>query len=848
MDEKQELQEQQEQENSRIIPVNLEKEMRDSFLDYSMSVIISRALPDVRDGLKPVHRRILYTMYENTLWPEKPYRKCADTVGSVLGRYHPHGDASVYDALVRLAQDFSMRYVLVDGHGNFGSVDGDPPAAYRYTEARMCKLSVDMLADIDKDTVDFGPNYDDRLKEPQVLPSHFPNLLVNGSTGIAVGMATNIPPHNMGEVIDGMCCLIDNPDATLDEVMEYIKGPDFPTGAIIMGRSGIRAAYGTGRGRITVRARAEIEEEKNGRFKIVVSEIPYQVNKARLIESIADLVKEKRIEGISNVEDHSDREGMHIVIDVKRDASPQIVLNQLYSYTQMQTTFGVIMLAIVDGQPRTLTLIQMLKEYIRFQEEVVTRRTRYELRKAQEREHILEGLKIAVDFIDEVISIIRTSPDQPTAKTRLCERFGLDDIQAQAIVQMRLGQLTGLERQKIEDELEALKVKIADYLDILAHEDRILSIVKEEALTMKKKYADERRTEIAAISGEVDIEDLIPNEECVLTLTEAGYIKRQKMDTYHTQRRGGRGISGMTRKEEDVATEMFVLNSHDYVMFFTNLGRVYRLKAYEVPEGSRTSKGMNIANLLPLSPDEKVNSMIRVTDMEEEKYLVMVTRNGIIKRTSLSAFNTARKGGVIAIDLDEGDALSWVRLTNGDDELLAATRKGMAIRFHETDVRAMGRTARGVKAITLNEGDCVVGMSILREGGLVLTVSETGYGRLSPISDYRLQSRGGKGLLNYHVDKYGDVAAIKVVDLDDDIILISSDGIIIRIKADSIRICARPSKGVRVMKVTGEGNKVVTLARAPHEEEEDSQEEEENAEENMEESADGITEEESSQE
>ncbi len=835
MDEKQELQEQQEQENNRIIPVNLEKEMRDSFLDYSMSVIISRALPDVRDGLKPVHRRILYTMYENTLWPEKPYRKCADTVGSVLGRYHPHGDASVYDALVRLAQDFSMRYMLVDGHGNFGSVDGDPPAAYRYTEARMCKLSVDMLADIDKDTVDFGPNYDDRLKEPQVLPSHFPNLLVNGSTGIAVGMATNIPPHNMGEVIDGMCCLIDNPDATLDEVMEYIKGPDFPTGAIIMGRSGIRAAYGTGRGRITVRARAEIEEEKNGRFKIVVSEIPYQVNKARLIESIADLVKEKRIEGISNVEDHSDREGMHIVIDVKRDASPQIVLNQLYSYTQMQTTFGVIMLAIVDGQPRTLTLIQMLKEYIRFQEEVVTRRTRYELRKAQEREHILEGLKIAVDFIDEVISIIRTSPDQPTAKTRLCERFGLDDIQAQAIVQMRLGQLTGLERQKIEDELAALKVKIADYLDILAHEERILAIVKEEALTMKKKYADERRTEIAAVSGEVDIEDLIPDEECVLTLTEAGYIKRQKMDTYHTQRRGGRGISGMTRKEEDVATEMFVLNSHDYVMFFTNLGRVYRLKAYEVPEGSRTSKGMNIANLLPLCQDEKVNSMIRVTDMEEEKYLVMVTRNGIIKRTSLSAFNTARKGGVIAIDLDEEDALSWVRLTNGDDELLVATRKGMAIRFLETDVRAMGRTARGVKAITLNEGDCVVGMSILREGGLVLTVSETGNGRLSPISDYRLQSRGGKGLLNYYVDKYGDVAAIKVVDLDDDIILISSDGIIIRIKADSIRICARPSKGVRVMKVSGEGNKVVTLARAPHEE--DNTEEEEDLEESPEENA-----------
>ena len=833
------MQEQQEQER-HIIPVDLEKEMKDSFLAYSMSVIISRALPDVRDGLKPVHRRILYTMYENSLWPEKAYRKCADTVGSVLGRYHPHGDASVYDALVRLAQDFSMRYVLVDGHGNFGSVDGDPPAAYRYTEARMCKLSVDMLADIDKDTVDFGPNYDDRLKEPQVLPCHFPNLLVNGSTGIAVGMATNIPPHNMGEVIDGMCCLIDNPDATLDEVMEYIKGPDFPTGALIMGRSGIRAAYGTGRGRITVRARAEIEEEKNGRFKIVVTEIPYQVNKARLIENIADLVKEKRIEGISNVEDHSDRAGMHIVIDVKRDASPQIVLNQLYSYTQMQTTFGVIMLAIVDGQPRTLTLIQMLKEYIRFQEEVVTRRTRFELKKAQEREHILEGLKIAVDFIDEVISIIRTSPDQPTAKTRLCERFGLDEVQSQAIVQMRLGQLTGLERQKIEDELEALKVKIADYLDILSHEERILSIVKDEALAMKNKYADERRTEIAAVSGEVDIEDLIPNEECVLTLTEAGYVKRQKMDTYHTQRRGGRGISGMTRKEEDVATEMFVLNTHDYVMFFTNLGRVYRLKAYEVPEGSRTSKGMNIANLLPLSADEKVTSMIRVQDMQEDKYLVMVTRNGIIKRTSLQAFHTTRKGGVIAIDLDEGDALSWVRLTSGNDELLAATRKGMAIRFHETDVRAMGRTARGVKAITLKDGDCVVGMSILRENGLVLTVSETGYGRLSPISDYRLQSRGGKGLLNYHVEKYGDVAAIKVVDLDDDIILISADGIIIRIQAESIRVCARPSKGVRVMKITGENNKVVTLSRAPHEEEDDMSQEDENTDDSVQEEAETI--------
>ena len=836
----------QEQQENHIIPVDLEKEMKDSFLAYSMSVIISRALPDVRDGLKPVHRRILYTMYENTLWPEKAYRKCADTVGAVLGRYHPHGDASVYDALVRLAQDFSMRYVLVDGHGNFGSVDGDPPAAYRYTEARMCKLSVDMLGDIDKDTVDFGPNYDDRLKEPQVLPCHFPNLLVNGSTGIAVGMATNIPPHNMGEVIDGMCCLIDNPDATLDEVMESIKGPDFPTGGIIMGRTGIRAAYGTGRGRITVRARAEIEEEKNGRFKIVVTEIPYQVNKARLIESIADLVKEKRVDGISNVEDHSDRNGMHIVIDVKRDASPQIVLNQLYSYTQMQTTFGVIMLAIVDGKPRTLTLIEMLKEYIRFQEEVVTRRTRFELRKAQERAHILEGLKKAIDIVDEIIATIRACKGgKSEAKKAIMEAFDFDDAQATAIVSFQLGQLAGLEIKKIMDELDQLHEKIRDYLDILSSESRVLAIVKEEALAMKKKYADERRTEIAAISGEVDIEDLIPNEECVLTLTEAGYVKRQKVDTYHTQRRGGRGISGMTRREEDVATEMFVLNNHDYVMYFTNLGRVYRLKAYEVPEGSRTSKGMNIANLLPLSADEKVTSMIRVQSMEEDKYLVMVTRSGIIKRTSLSAFNTARKGGVIAIDLDEGDALSWVRLTSGNDELLAATRKGMAIRFNENDVRAMGRTARGVKAITLNEGDCVVGMSILRENGLVLTVSETGYGRLSPISDYRLQSRGGKGLINYHVEKYGDVAAIKVVDLDDDIILISADGIIIRIQASSIRICARPSKGVRVMKITGENNKVVTLARTPHEDdEEDESETVEEAEEGVEtsESVDDSTE------
>ena len=809
-----------EESGGRVIHVDVTKEMRKSFLDYSMSVIVQRALPDVRDGLKPVHRRILYTMYENTLWPEKPYRKCADTVGSVLGRYHPHGDASVYDAMVRLAQDFSMRYMLVDGHGNFGSIDGDPPAAYRYTEAKMNKLSVEMLQDIDKDTVDFTPNYDDRLKEPTVLPSHFPNLLVNGSTGIAVGMATNIPPHNMNEVIDGMCCLIDNPEATLEELMEHIKGPDFPTGGIVMGRSGIRAAYATGRGKITVRARAEIEEnEKTGRSKIIVTELPYQVNKARLIENIADLVKEKRIEGISNIDDHSDRNGMHIVIDVKRDASPQIVLNHLFSFTQLQTTFGVIMLAIGDGEPKMLNLRQILEEYVKFQMDVITRRTRFDLKKAQERAHILEGLMIALDFIDEVIAILRAAKSIPEGKTALMERFGLDDVQAQAIVQMRLGQLTGLEREKIEEELAGLKEKIADFLDILASEGRRLAIVKDEAQAMKKKFGDERRTEIAAISGEVDIEDLIPVEECVLTLTNFGYVKRQKMDTYRLQRRGGRGVTGMTRRDEDVATELFVTGSHDYILFFSNLGRVYRLKCYEIPEGSRTSRGMNIKNLLPLQPEEKVTSMIRVTQFDEDKYLVMVTNNGVIKRTKLSAYDTARKGGLIAIDLDEGDVLSWVRETNGSDELLVATKKGMAIRFEETQIRELSRTARGVRVMRLAEDDCIVGMSVLREGGLVLTVTETGYGRLSAPDNYRLQHRGGKGLTNYHTEKYGDVAAIKVVDLEDDIILISEEGIIIRILASSIRVCARPSKGVRVMKLQ-EGDKVVTLARAPHEEDE----------------------------
>ncbi len=811
--------------HGRIKDVDVQEEMKSSFLDYSMSVIISRALPDVRDGLKPVHRRILYTMYEKGLDPNKPYHKCADTVGAVLGAYHPHGDASVYDALVRLAQDFSMRYMLVDGHGNFGSVDGDPPAAYRYTEARMSKISCEMLTDIDKKTVDFQPNFDDRLEEPTVLPSRFPNLLVNGSDGIAVGMATKIPPHNLGETIDAACALIDNPDIDLAGIMDYMPGPDFPTGGIIMGRSGIRATYATGRGKITVRAKTEIVEAKNGRYKIIVTELPYQVNKARLIEYIADLVKDKRIDGISNIEDHSDRQGMHIEIDVKREASASIVLNNLFNLTQLQTTFGAIMLAIVDGVPKILNLKEMLTEYVNFQQEIIRRRTEFDLKKAKDREHILEGLKIAIDFIDEVISIIRNSKDQATAKVNLMERFGLDDVQAQAIVQMRLGQLTNMERTKIEDEIAALKTKIEEYNAILADEGRQREIIKEELIVIRNKFADPRRTEICAVNGEVDIEDLIPNQECVLTLTQFGYVKRLAVDTYKIQNRGGRGVSGMSRREEDVATEMFVINSHDYVLFFTDKGRVYRLKCYEVPEGSRQSKGMNIANLLPIAADEKVTSMIRVPEFDEDKYLVMVTKQGIIKRISLNAYNTARKGGLIALELNEGDELAWVRLTDGNQQVVVATKNGLAIRFEETDVRPMGRQARGVKAISLREGDCVVGMCVVANDDLILTASETGFGRISNVSDYRLQSRGGKGITNYHTEKYGNVAAVSAVKLDEDIIIISQEGVIIRIAADTVRICNRPSKGVTLMRI-GENDKVVTVARAPHEDSESEKTEE----------------------
>lgn len=799
-------------EEQKIINVEINKEVRKSFLDYSMSVIVSRALPDVRDGLKPVHRRILYTMFENNLYPEKAYRKCADTVGAVLGRYHPHGDASVYDAMVRLAQPFSMRYVLVDGHGNFGSVDGDPPAAYRYTESRMSKISMRMLTDIDKETVDFQSNYDDRLKEPTVLPTRFPNLLVNGSTGIAVGMATNIPPHNMREVIDGICFLIDNPKAELPEIMEYIKGPDFPTAGVIMGYKGIKQAYSTGRGKIYVRAKAEIIETKGDRYKIIVTELPYQVNKAKLIMTIADLVKDKRIEGIADIKDFSNRKGMQIEIVIKRDANAQVVLNQLFKLTQMQVTFGVIQLALVNGVPRVLTLKEMLQHYIKFQEEVIVRRTKYDLRKAQERAHVLEGLARAIDIVDEIIATIRgCKGGQSEAKAAVMEKFDFDDPQASAIVAFRLGQLAGLEILKIQNELNELKEKIAEYMSILADEQKVLNIVKEQAMAIADKFSDDRRTEIVPFSADVDDEDLIPEEECMLTLTTLGYMKRQGVDTYKSQNRGGRGIMGMTRREEDVAQTMFTCSTHDFIMLFTSAGRVFRLKGYEIPEGSRTSKGMNVVNLLPIEGDEKITAMVRVPKDQEESYLCMVTKGGVIKRTRLDAYNNVRKNGIIAICLDEGDELAWVKVTDGKDELLVATYQGMSIRFKETDARPIGRTARGVKAIELAEGDYVVGMTAVDNSKTLLTVSETGYGRRSNFSDYRIQSRGGKGLINYKTGVYGKVAMIATVDDENDVIMISSDGIVIRLPVDQISIFARPSKGVRVMRVN-DGEKVATLS------------------------------------
>lgn len=806
--------------STNIVPVEIVDEVKTSMLQYSMSVLVGRAIPDVRDGLKPVHRRILYTMYENGLTPDKAYRKCADTVGAVLGRYHPHGDTSVYDAMVRMAQDFSLRYPLIDGHGNFGNIDGYAPAAYRYTESRMNRLSYSMLDDIDKETVDFVPNYDNRLQEPSVLPVRFPQLLVNGSSGIAVGMATEIPPHNLGEIIDGMCCLIDNPDAELQDICQYIKGPDFPTGGIIMGRSGIRAAYATGRGKIVIRGKAEIEETKNGRFRIIISEIPYKVKKQELVKAIYDLAADKRIEGIDDVVDYSSKRdgGIRIIVDLKKDANPQVVLNKLYKNTSLQSTIGVILLAIVNGKPQVLTLKEMLQNSIDFQCDIIRRRTVFDRKKAAERAHILEGLKVALDFIDEVISIIRNSKTIPDSKQALTDRFGLDDIQTTAIVQMQLGKLAGMEKQKILDELKEKLDFIKECDEILASEQRILDIVKTESLNLRDKYSDERRTEISDVAGEVDIEDLIPEEECVITKTENGYIKRLAADTYNVQHRGGRGITGMTTREEDTVENMFVCSSHDRIMLFSNLGRVYRIKAYEIPEGSRTAKGMSLVNVVPLMPGEKINVIIPVTPTdEEERYICMITKKGVIKRTRLTEFKNTRKSGIIAISIDEDDELAHVRMTDGNDNLLVATRKGKAIKFNESQVRSMGRTARGVRAIEIQNDDNVVDMALCKDDTRILTVTETGYGRISHISNYRLQSRGGKGLTNYRTAKYGDVAAVLPVEENEDIIMIASNGIIIRIFAGDISEFARPAKGVRVMRVA-EGEKILSVAKAEHDE------------------------------
>ncbi len=812
-------------EETNIVPVEITDEVKQSMLQYSMSVLVGRALPDVRDGLKPVHRRILYTMYENGLTPESKYRKCADTVGTVLGRYHPHGDASVYDAMVRMAQDFSLRYPLIDGHGNFGNIDGYPAAAYRYTESRMNRLSHSMLDDIKKETVDMVPNYDDRLEEPEVLPVRFPQLLVNGSSGIAVGMATEIPPHNLGEIIDAMCCLIDNPDADLPELCEHIKGPDFPTGGIIMGRSGIRAAYATGRGKIVVRGKAEIEETKNGKFRIVITEIPYKVRKKDLVKHIYDLAAEKRIEGIDDVVDYSSSRdgGMRIIVDIKRDANPQVVLNKIYKNTALQSTFGAILLAIVNGKPQILTLKEMLQNSIDFQYDIIRRRTQFDRNKAAERAHILEGLKIALDFIDEVIAIIRNSKTIAESKESLSERFGFDDIQTTAIVQMQLGKLAGLEKQKILDELQEKIDFIKECDDILASRERILDIVKTEALNLRDKFTDDRRTEISDVLGEVDIEDLIPEEECVITKTQNGYIKRVPASEYSVQNRGGKGIKGMSTREDDLVQNMFVCSSHDSIMMFTNLGRVYRIKAYEIPEGSRQSKGLNAVNIIPLMSDEKITTILPCTVKDDnERFLCMVTKKGIIKRTKLSEFKNTRKSGIIALSIDEDDELMFVRMTTGNDNLLLATKKGFAIQFRESDVRTMGRTARGVKAITMREGDSVVDMAICDEKTRVLTITETGYGRISNISDYRLQSRGGKGIKNYRTDKYGDVAAVLPIVEETDIIMIADDGIIIRIFADDISEFSRPAKGVKVMRTTNSDGetvrKILSVGIAEHDE------------------------------
>lgn len=834
----------------KLIQVDIEKEMRESFLQYSMAVLVSRALPDVRDGMKPVHRRIIYTMNEADNTSSKPYRKCAYTVGEVLGKYHPHGDASVYDALVRLAQDFSMRYPLIDGHGNFGSVDGDPPAAYRYTEARMAKIASELLKDIKKDTIDWGKNYDDKLDEPTVLPVKFPNLLVNGSVGIAVGMATNIPPHNLNEVCDAIVARMDNPECGIEEILQYIKGPDFPTGGIIMGYSGIRSAYYTGRGKITLRGKAEIVEEGN-RSRIIVTEIPYMVNKSKLLETTGQLMRDKRIEGISNLRDESDKDGMRIVYELKRDVNAQVVLNKLYSFTQLQDTVGVIMIALVNGEPKQLTLLEILDNYIAFQKQIITRRTAFDLKKARERAHILQGFLLAIDNIDEVISILRSSKSVQEGKERLMERFKEDDLakllqramgenykdvhfeheiglseeQADAIVQMRLGQLTGLERDKVISELAEIMEKINDFLDILSSDERVKEIIKEEITAIKEKYGDERRTAIEPISGEVDIEDLIPEEECVLTYTNIGYIKRQPVDVYNLQKRGGKGVSGMKQREEDFVEDMFISSTHDNILFITNYGNMYKLKCYEVPEGSKQSRGTNIVNLLQLDEGERIAAMMKTSDFAENKYFICVTKYGKIKRTPLYDFRNVRKNGLRAITLAEGDEIAAAHLTEGDSSIIVATHLGMAIHFSEDKIRSMGRLAAGVRAIKLREDDYIVGAAkVYSDDMRILTVTDKGYGRLSALSDYRMQNRGGNGLKNYKIrDDRGYVCGIRSIQADDDVILISTDGVIIRIRANDLRVMRRTGLGVRVMKLSDE-DRVVTFTRTEHDETADIEE------------------------
>ena len=814
-------------EETNIKPVEIVDEVKASMLQYGMSVLVGRALPDVRDGLKPVHRRILYTMYDLGLTPEKPYKKCATTVGAVLGSYHPHGDASVYDAMVRMAQDFSLRYPLVDGHGNFGNIDGYPPAAYRYTEAKMNKLSLQMLDDIEKDTVDFVPNFDDSKKEPSVLPVRFPQLLVNGSSGIAFGMATEIPPHNLGEVIDGMCCLIDNPDADLQEICQHIKGPDFPTGAIIMGRSGIRAAYATGKGKITVRGKTEIEELSNGKSRIVITEIPYKVRKEALVKKIYDLAAEKRIEGIDDVVDYSSKRdgGIRIVVDVKKDVNPQVVLNKIFAYTELQTTFGANLIAIVNGKPQVLTLKEMLQNNIDFQCEIVERKTRFDMKKAQERAHILEGLKTALDFIDEVINIIRKSADVNEAKANLCERFSFDDVQATAIVQMQLGKLANLEKQKILDELDEKLRFIKECQDILSSKARILDVVKTQSLNLRDRFSDDRRTQISDVAGEVDIEDLIPEEDSVVTLTHYGYIKRIPADVYRTQARSGRGVSGMKRREDDFVKEMFVSSSHDYVLFVTDRGKIYRLKCFEIPEGSRTSKGSNIINLLPIEQGEKIAAMIHLSDLEDEgKYLIMATEKGLVKRTALKEYKNIRKTGLIAVNLKEGDSLCAVRLTDGNDTLMLATKKGKAVRFEESAIRAVSRNASGVRGIRLREGDKVVAFTKVTEGETILTVTDKGFGKRCQIDQYRIQTRGGYGSTNYRVDdKRGDVCGVMSVNGDDDLMLISDNGVIIRIRIGDISISSRNTLGVRIMRLDDD-SKVASFASVAHDDEAETNE------------------------